>query len=488
MNCKDWSKGLNNSYIDNNIYIHGCSIKYPKICPYKIGKYIFDLTKWKNIKCNQNNKDTKKVLLEFSKSSYINDKTKKIGFPLVNKNPILFLDFHDYNSYIREFIKENLIDLDNTELVNKIYKENKPEYIVDYTKNPFGELIINLNYNETLSKERKKLEKNSSPYSKNVILLFVDSVSRVYSIRQLKQTLNFFEKFISFKGGYNKDYPSEKFHSFQFFKYHSFHGYTYVNYPRLLYGNIAGKNIIRITKYFKDNGYVTSYGSDICLRDNSNTAHNYSNEEIFDHELILCDPNQSHTNSQVKRCLYNKISTASLYEYGNQFWRKYKNNRKFLLISSNDGHEGTLEVLKYIDSILYNFLNQLFNDNLLKDTSILLFSDHGTSMPSPYYLMDFYKIEISLPMLYIICNDRKNISYNNQYSFILKNQQILITAFDIYNTIANLIYGDDYELILNKTDEKDTPKTSFGQSLFNYINSKNRKPQNYNRMVLNICK
>ena len=488
MNCKDWSKGLNNSYIENNIYIHGCSIKYPIFCPYKIGKYIFDFTKWKNIKCYKNNKNTKKILLEFSKSSYINNQTKKFGFPLVNKNPNLLLDFHDYNNYIREFIKENLIDMDNIDLVNNIYKENKPEFIVDYTKNPFGEIKINVNYNDTLSKERKKLEKNTSPYSKNVIILFIDSVSRAYSIRQLKKTLKFFEKFISFKGGYNKNYPSETFHSFQFFKYHSFHGYTYVNYPRLLYGNIAGRNIIRITKYFKENGYVSSFASDTCLRDLSNTAHNYSYEEIFDHELLLCDPNQSHFNSQIKRCLYNKISTSHLYEYGNQFWRKYKKNRKFLLICSSDGHEGTLEVLKYIDTILYNFLTQLFKDNLLKDTSIFLLSDHGTSMPSPYYLMEFYKIEISLPMLYIICNDRKNISYNNQYTFILKNQQILITAFDIYNTIANLIYGDDYELILNKTDEKDTPKTSLGQSLFNYINSKNRKPKNYNKMVLNICK
>ena len=248
MNCKDWSKGLNNSYIENNIYIHGCSIKYPLFCPYKIGKYIFDFTKWKNIKCYENNKDTKKVLLEFSKSSFINNQTKKFGFPLVNKNPKLLLNFHDHNSYIREFIKENLIDMDNTDLVNKIYKENKPEYIVDYTKNPFGEIKINVNYNKTLSKERKKLEKYSSPYSENIIILFIDSVSRAYSIRQLKKTLKFFEKFIDFKGGNNKKYPLENFHSFQFFKYHSFHGNTYVNYPRLFYGNIAGRNIIRITK------------------------------------------------------------------------------------------------------------------------------------------------------------------------------------------------------------------------------------------------
>ena len=224
------------------------------------------------------------------------------------------------------------------------------------------------------------------------------------------------------------------------------------------------------------------------MRENTVTYHNYSYEEICDHELIICDPNKRSINSQVKRCLYNKISTEYLYEYGNQFWRKYKKNRKFLFISSNDGHEGTLEILKYVDNILYNFLIQLFKDNLLKDTTVFLLSDHGSSMPSPYYLIDFHKIEISLPMLYIICNDRKNISYNEQYSFILKNQQVLITAYDIYNTIANLIYGDNYELILNKTDKKDTPKSALGQSLFNYINSKKRKPKNYKKMVLNICK
>ena len=488
MNCKDWPKGLNNSYIDNNEYIHGCVIKFPIFCPYKLGKYIFDFTRWKNIKCGENNKDTKKVLLKFSKFSYINKHTKKIGFPLINKSPELLLNFNERNNFMLKFVKENLVDMDNKKLVNKIYKKNMPEYIVDYTKNHFGEIKIILNYNETLSKERKKLEKNSSPYSKNIIILFIDSVSRAYSIRQLKKTLKFFEKFMTFNGGYNKKYPSEKFHSFQFFKYHSFNGYTYVNYPRLFYGNTAGKNIIRITKYFKDNGYVTSYSNDLCLRDNAVTSHNYSYEEICDHELIICDPNKRSTNSQVKRCLYNKISTDYLYEYGNQFWRKYNKNRKFLCIVSNDGHEGTLEILKYVDNILYKFLTQLFKDNLLKDTTVFLLSDHGSSMPSPYYLIDFYNIEISLPMLYIICNDRKNISYNNQYSFILKNQQILITAYDIYNTIANIIYGDNYELILNKTGKKDTPKSALGQSLFNYINSKKRNPKNYKKMVLNICK
>lgn len=49
------------------------------------------------------------------------------------------------------------------------------------------------------------------------MIIFIDSVSRGNSVRQLKKTLEFFEKFMSYKGGYNKNYPKEKYHSFQFF-------------------------------------------------------------------------------------------------------------------------------------------------------------------------------------------------------------------------------------------------------------------------------
>ena len=81
--------------------------------------------------------------------------------------------------------------MDNTQLVEKIYKENKPELIVNYENNPYGEIIIDLKFNKTLSEERKKLENNASiPYAKNIIILYIDSVSRAYSMRQLKKTMS----------------------------------------------------------------------------------------------------------------------------------------------------------------------------------------------------------------------------------------------------------------------------------------------------------
>ena len=194
MNCNDWKKGLNNTIIDNNIAIHGCRIKIPKFCPYNLGKYIFDLTKLNRIECYKNNENTKKRLLKYTEKPYININTKRIGFPLVNKNPKLLLNFFELKNPLVKFIKENLVDMDNKKLVEKIYKENKPELIVDYSKNPYGEIIIDLKFNKTLSEERKKLENKVKikPYAKNIILLYIDSVSRAYSVRQLKKTLKFF--------------------------------------------------------------------------------------------------------------------------------------------------------------------------------------------------------------------------------------------------------------------------------------------------------
>jgi len=280
---------------------------------------------------------------------------------------------------------------------------------------------------------------------------------------------------MNYKGNYNKKFPFENYHSFQFFKYHSFIGNTPENYRNLFYLNKS-----RITKYLKKKGYVTAFSNDICARDSCYIPYDLSADEICDHEFIMCDPNMKSVSSMYKRCLYNEINSYYQYVYGFQFWTKYKNNRKFLLIVNNDGHEGTLEVIKYDDNILFNFLNELYNRNFLKDTAIMLLSDHGNPMPSIYYYNEFFKLEKFLPMCYLFINDRKNITYNQQYKHIYKNQQALITAYDIYNTIIYLIYGKEYS-------KSSTPKSVFGNSLFLKI-SKNRTPLNYNYMPKFVCK
>ena len=492
INCDDWPKGLNNSYIENNNLKYGCQIVFPRICPYKILNKIQDYTKIFKKKCkNYLIQGGKKKLIEKSRSPFINDKVNRIGYPLTNKDPLCNLDMINNKNFIEEYFFKNLVDMDNKSVLKKYYKDKIPEVEVDFTNNTQGKLSINLNFNETLSKERILLENKTKPYSQNVMILYIDSVSRANSIRKLKKTMKFVEQFMNFKGGHNKKFPFENFHSFQFFKYHSFEFHTSVNFPILFFGQLSNLKKVLITKYFKENGYITGYAGDYCYKDNVRTFHNSTLNEVYDHQFLICDPNNDSYNSYILNCLYGKPTTQHLYDYGSQFWKKYHKNRKFLVIVSNDGHEGTLEVLKYIDDIIYNYLINLYNHNLLKESTIFLLSDHGVGMPSFYFLHKFYSIEENLPMLYIIINDRKKLNYEQQYKFIYENQQTFITGFDIYNTFGNIIYGDDYNLIENKTLENDTAKSQLGISLFQKINPKNRSPKIYqfsSTISLKYCK
>ena len=488
-NCDDWGKGLNNTSIINDASRYGCQIQIPKKCTYK-PIYIFqDYTKILGKNCATYIKEkSKDNLIRKTKSSYISFTTNRFGYPLSNKDPKAIKDPEE--DTLEKNFNNNLVDIDNKNILELYFKNKIPEVTVDFTNNIQGKINININYDEKLSRERKVLEKNSEPYSNNVLLIYIDAVSRQNAIRELKKTLKFFEKFMPYQGGFNPKYPEEIFHSFEFFKFHSFKGYTTVNFPLMFYGQDSSvKNKILINKYFKENGYITSLAHDICLRDNARCDHEFSEEEVYDHEFILCDPNQEHLNLNTIRCLYGKQNLEHLLDYTEQFWRKYISNRKFSFVISNYGHEGTLQVIKYADYILFKFLNNLFNDNLLKDTTVILISDHGAHMPSLNYFSDFFQIERQLPMLYMMINDRKKNSFEEQYKYIHENQQTLITALDLYNTLGNIIFGDKYKDIKNKTKEEDTCKSPYGVSLFHKINSKERHPKKfYNDMEDTICK
>ena len=475
INCDDWPKGLNNTYIENDKNKYGCQIIFPKSCSYKIIAYTQDISKFWPKNCKNKNRNSKEKILKFSKSPYINSNTLKFGFPLTN-NDVGKKDGID-DTVLKEYTSKYLIDMDKSLPLNL----DRPEYIVDFSKDPLGEVTINLNFNETLSKERKKLEINSIPYSNNILLLYIDSVSRANALRKMKKTISFIDQFISYQGGHNKKNPNENFHSFQFFKYHSHKYYTVGNFPILFYGNHRNASNKHINLYLKRNGFVTCYAADNCYNDFTVTFHNFSSADVFDHHYSVCDPNFLGPTSKLY-CDYNKIYFEYVLEYANQFLRKYNNNQKFLLILSNFAHEGSYEKLKYIDNIMYQFFYRLFNDNLLKETSLFLLSDHGVSVPSIYYLNEFYRYERVLPMFYILVNDRKNIDYESQYKYLNENQQSFITGFDIYNTIINLIFGDKYG-----TEETKNITSKQGQSLFSKINSLNRSPKDYSSMDLYAC-
>ena len=160
INCDDWHLGLNNTYLENNKLKYGCQIHLPKTCTYKILSGTQDISKIKKLDCSVGKKDARKVLLETSNSPYINKNTKRFGYPKTNNEEVGGLDGKD-KTILLNYTYDNLIDMDNITRELKYW----PESMVDFSQNENGEIKVNLSYNETLSKERKKLEGKLNPYS-----------------------------------------------------------------------------------------------------------------------------------------------------------------------------------------------------------------------------------------------------------------------------------------------------------------------------------
>ena len=63
--------------------------------------------------------------------------------------------------------------------------------------------------------------------------------------------MKFFAKFMPYKGNNNQRFPSQNFHSFQFFKYHAHGFHTLGYYPVLFYRRYKNEIDKYITYYLK---------------------------------------------------------------------------------------------------------------------------------------------------------------------------------------------------------------------------------------------
>lgn len=492
--CKDWDKSLNNSYINNDPSLYPCKIKIPKNkCLINIIGPLFDFSKLLNIKCKKRSNKEKNILIS---NSNLKNKTevKRIGYPItigkkeeINGKPTL------YSETLYEFVKNNLVDMDDKNQLNKLDENQKPEVIVDFTNSTYGKIEININHKNKLSHERKLLEKEDSS---NVLFLFMDNLSRAHFYRQYKKTKEYLKTFLTFEGYSNEIDKEQKYHGFEFLKYQKFDGATLQNALPMFSGVYYNPKffMINIVKDFKKNGYITCNVQDICHKElmSIKPFRRYTYIE-FDHEFasINCEPNVykpgyglfNGDNSVFRKCLYGKESFDYALEYGKKFWETYKNNKRFLRIVCTYSHEYSYEKAKYTDESLYYFLKELFETNLLKNTTIFIAADHGFFLMGIYKILNSkeFNIETNLPFFFLIVPDKKNITYNQQYSSIIKNQQTLITPFDIYYTLRYIIYDKNYKkppLNGNKND---------GEYLFNYINPKERSCKKYQQMNKITC-
>ena len=476
--CNHFYDGLGGEKINNDPNSDGCEFVLPPTCGLDLFSGLFNVNILRP-RCEGVN-DKKEVFMKYLDKS--KNKYDKFYLPRTEHwNPKI--SYRNLANRVEQYIydedyckKRRLYDRE----VSISFKDGR------------GTVDIKLIKNKTLIKERRKIAKNTDVKYNNIYILYLDAVSRNHFRRKLKKSSKVIEKML-YKNK-KKEELYKNFNAFQFFKYYNFEGHTRGNNMPFIYGNSQFASTgISMTKFLKEKGYITCATQNSCNKELFDWSNSYFKDFEFsdwDHEMfaLFCDPNYEDKKNKwsivngkcaaIRRCFYGRDSFDYSFDYVAQFLEAYKDERKFFKFMAGDGHEITLEVIKYIDNSLSKFLNMLLTNYTDDKTAIIIMSDHGAQMPGPYDAMFHIErwMEKYLGVFFLILPEkRNNVNYDNIYY----NQQKFVTTYDIHDTLLDMINVN--KMKYKKMDNKK------GQSIFSKIDGTKRNCGRYKNEIKNYC-
>ena len=187
--CQRWNVGLNGVRLQYDQA--SCSIPELSTCWYDLGDDWFNW--FKGDECNPFDVNKEYMDLYYPEEPFV-------GFPRLEKLP-----FKGWQIISKVF--KNIVPLDSFE--EKRAKDL--EIVLKKTDIDHPSFIIQVKRDEQVVQERRKID--SSPLSKNVLMIFIDALSRPNAFRKLPKTMAWFDQFSGEKHATHK--------AFEFFKYHS---------------------------------------------------------------------------------------------------------------------------------------------------------------------------------------------------------------------------------------------------------------------------
>ena len=478
-NCNVWYDGLNGIRLENNPKFDKCKIVHPKRCWINSIDGVFDVSRILNENCNNFRGGEKAELLKYLSPRF--NLTQNFGYPITTK--YTWLNQSHFDRFFNN-VMADMIDLDKIDY-SKIDDDLKPEVVLKFDPvTEMGKIDIKINRNEILAKERNDIYNTLLPKDKpkynNILFLYIDAISRPEFIRAMKNT----EKYLS------KYFNSSEKSFYQMMKYHNFIFFTQQNVNPMFFGeSMFNSNGTSILKHIKKKGFITGHSNNICTRQLYDIEDNYTENieyDNFDHENIamMCDPNFYNPENRFtpymgpysirRRCLYGRDTFEYIIEYGEKFWAAYSKEHKFLRLSFQDAHEGTLEVVKYLDVKLAEFLEKFDRKGYLKDTAVFLVSDHGNNMVGIYNIFQFedYVLEKTLGTWFMLLPKKKEIDEK----FLEINQQRLASPYDIHDTLLDMFGYHQNNTIFSRK----------GQSVYKEVNGLERNCDYYSQDIMPI--
>lgn len=141
-------------------------------------------------------------------------------------------------------------------------------------------------------------------------------------------------------------------------------------------------------------------------------------------------------------CVGPRLTPLNLLSYANKFVNRFHNKRYFGLFWETSISHDDVNYPQMIDEYYETFIRNLYRNNLMNSTILMVLSDHGIRWGD---LRNTYQgmVEERLPMLNFILPKWFNDMYPTAVANLKKNVMHLTTPFDLHETLLDLVHANE---------------------------------------------
>lgn len=278
----------------------------------------------------------------------------------------------------------------------------------------------------------------------NVVMIGVDSISRLNSQRYLKRMRNYLLKELG---------------AFEMTGYNKVADNTFVNIVPMTMGKfleevpwnesmskIPFDDYDFIWKQFASKGYRTLYAEDapeIAIFDYLKSGFHRPPADYFNRHFSLAMTTDKSVWYDNHNCVTDRLETDIILSYIYNFIDMYKYSPYFAFSFITGLTHDFLSSAGYADVPYLEFLKKLRENEQLNNTVLILYSDHGMRFGK---MRESYigKMEERLPFLFFVFPQWFLAKYPDYAENLQTNSRRLTTPFDIYETLSDILHFNEF--------------------------------------------
>ncbi|XP_017042571.1 uncharacterized protein LOC108089006 isoform X3 [Drosophila ficusphila] len=286
---------------------------------------------------------------------------------------------------------------------------------------------------------RKEDEPRKRPPS--VLMLGIDSISRVNLIRAMPKTAQYLYDNGWFElAGYNKVDDNTFPNIMAVATGYNLHNAMQACSPFVV-GGLDKCNYV--WKLFQQKGYVTAYAEDAVKINTFNYLKKGFKNPPADYYLrpylSAAETQLDHTTvNGLVHCLGYETAAEHVYDYGLEFTRRYLNDTYFGFFWTNTHSHSDISQTSSMDDYMAEYLRKLVRQGTMDNSVVVFFSDHGMRF-GPTRATWSGHLEERLPAIFIWLPHHLRRSHPEFVRGLQLNRNRLTTPYDLHLTMKHIL-------------------------------------------------